>query len=253
MDKSHRVALITGAAGTLGTAASERLAHDGFRVVLSDCSGHIQAQAEALRQRGMQADAIEADLADAGAIQALVEAVLSRHARCDVLLNNAGIHPLGAQAGAADLENTALADWQRALAINLTAPFLLSQAVFPQMKRQGGGRIINVASRAARTPIPGTAVHYSATKAGLVGLTRTLAEKGAAFNITCNAIAPGRFPSPLADSMPADEIAASIKRIPLGRVGQPAEFAGVVAFLSSEAASYMTGAVLDVNGGAFIG
>jgi 3-oxoacyl-[acyl-carrier protein] reductase len=253
MPAANRVALITGAAGGLGSAAAERLAEDGFHLVLVDREPAVHALAERLAANGRAAEALQVDLTDPAAIAALVDAVASRHGRCDVLLNNAGIHPVGSGADATDLERTTLAEWQAALTVNLTAPFLLCQAVFPLMKRQGRGRIINVASRAGRTFIPGTAVHYSASKAGLIGLTRTVAEKGAAHAITCNAVAPGRFPTPLADTMPADAIAASLKRIPLGRIGEPQEFAAVVSFLAGEAAGYITGAVIDVNGGAFMG
>jgi 3-oxoacyl-[acyl-carrier protein] reductase len=253
MNQESRIALITGAAGGLGSASAVRLAQDGFRVVLVDREDRIHSVAQEINKQGLSADAMQVELTEPEQIQALVDSIDARHGRCDVLINNAGIHPVGRGDKATDLENTSLEDWNRAVAVNLTAPFLLCQALFPLMKRQQWGRIINVASRAGRTAISGTAAHYSATKSGLIGLTRAVAEKGAAHSITCNAIAPGRFPTPLADTMPPDAIAASLKRIPLGRVGNPKEFAATVAFLASEVSAYMTGAVLDVNGGAFMG
>lgn len=253
MEQSQRIALVTGAAGGLGTVSAARLAEDGFSLLLVDRDARVHEVARQLRDRGFAVDSELADLSRPQEIHQLMEGVAARQKRCDVLLNNAGIHPVGPEANATDLENTSLEEWQLAVAVNLTAPFLLCKAVFPLMKRQRWGRIINVASRAGRTSIPGTAAHYSATKSGLIGLTRSIAEKAAAYSITCNAIAPGRFPTALADTMPPDAIAASLKRIPLGRMGDPQEFAAAVSFLASDGSAYMTGAVLDINGGAFMG
>ena len=253
MTSTKRVALITGAAGSLGKAISFRLAQDGFIVVMSDCDRHVMEAAEDISKQGMQAEGMVANLMAASEIHNLISTINNQYGRCDVLVNNAGVHPLQNVDNATALNNTTLDDWQQALAVNLTAPFLLSQAVFPLMKAKQWGRIINTASRAGRTCIPGTAAHYSTTKSGIIGLTRSLAEQGAAFGITANAVAPGRFPSPLADTMPADEVAASIQRIPVGRIGDPFELAATVAFLASDGAAYTTGSVIDVNGGAFMG
>ena len=253
MNNNTRVALVTGAAGSLGKAIALRLAQDGFVVIMTDCDERVIVSAEEVANYDLSVKAMITNLLDTAEIQTLIDSIAAEYGRCDVLVNNAGVHPLQSTDNATALENTTLEDWQLAIAVNLTAPFLLSKAVFPLMRANRWGRIINTASRAGRTSIPGTAAHYSATKSGIIGLTRSLAEEGAAFGITSNAVAPGRFPSPLADTMPPDEIAASLKRIPLGRIGDPCELAATVAFLASEGAAYTTGAVIDVNGGAFMG
>jgi 3-oxoacyl-[acyl-carrier protein] reductase len=253
VNNNDRIALVTGAAGSLGKAIALKLSEDGFVVVMTDCDESVIVSAKDITRRGFSAKAKICNLLDALEIKNLIDSIASEYGRCDVLVNNAGVHPLQPTDNATALENTTLADWQQAIAVNLTAPFLLAKAVFPLMKAKRWGRIINTASRAGRTSIPGTAAHYSTTKSGIIGLTRSLAEQGAAFGITSNAVAPGRFPSPLADTMPPDEVAASLKRIPLGRIGSPHELASTVAFLASEGAAYTTGSVIDVNGGAFMG
>lgn len=248
----QRVAIVTGAGSGLGKAASARLAADGFHVLCVDRSGTSEEQASVLREAGQAADAIIADLADTDLANGLIEEAVRRHGRIDLLLNNAGT---GISRGdrPATLEEITLDEWTGILAVNLTAPFLLARAVIPHMRRTGWGRIVNVSSRAGRTGIAAAEASYSASKAGLIGLTRYLAMAVGDGGITVNAIAPGRFGTPLANNVSAELLAGAMAGIPLGRIGDPQEFAATVGFLASDGAAYITGAVIDVNGGAFMG
>lgn len=250
---SQRVALVTGAAGTLGVAISDALGRNGMRVVLTDTDPAVADRADELAAEHIDAVSAIADLREPDRIVGLVDSVVAEHGRIDVLVNNAGVHPLPVGEDGADIERTDLDAWRLAFEVNLTAPFLLIKSALPHMRAARSGRIINIASRAARTAMAGSAPHYSATKSGLVGLTRSVAVQSAAWGITCNAVAPGRFPSPLSNAMTLEQIAESLRQIPLGRAGAPTELGAAVAFLASLEASYITGAVLDVNGGAFIG
>jgi 3-oxoacyl-[acyl-carrier protein] reductase len=139
------------------------------------------------------------------------------------------------------------------LRINLTAPFILCRELVPAMQQRGWGRVINIASRAGRTFIPPAGLHYSASKAGLIGLTRQLAGSFAAFGITANCIAPGRIETPLSSQSSAEVLRQSVAAIPAQRLGTTDEIAAAARFLASDAAGYVTGVCIDVNGGAFIG
>jgi 3-oxoacyl-[acyl-carrier protein] reductase len=253
MMKGERVALVTGAAGGLGSVSARRLGEDGFRVILVGRSQTVHELSETLNAEGIDSVSKVVDLADAAQIINLAAELRSDIGRCDVLVNNAGVHPIKPNIDPEDIEETALEDWNFALAVNLTAPFLLSREIFPMMRERRWGRIVNISSRAGRTVIPGTAAHYGATKAGLIGLSRVIAHWGAPFGVTSNTIAPGRFPTSMANTMTPEAIAASLKLIPVGRVGDPEEIAAMVSFLASDASAYTTGAVIDVNGGAFMG
>ncbi|MBY8824293.1 SDR family NAD(P)-dependent oxidoreductase [Sphingomonas colocasiae] len=247
----QRVAIVTGAAKGLGRATAERLAADGHHVVCVGRSGNTEPVATALKACGMSAEAMVAEMSDEVAIEAMVENVAARHGRIDILVNNAGFGTSRGNRPASIAELT-LDEWNAVLAVNLTAPFLLSRAVIPHMRRGRWGRIVNVGSRAGRTGIPAAEAAYSATKAGLLGLTRYLAMVTADGGITVNAIAAGRFATDMADQAAPDIRSSALAGIPVGRTGDPAEFAGTVSFLTSEIAAFMTGATIDVNGGAFM-
>jgi|HubBroStandDraft_3_1064219.scaffolds.fasta_scaffold141752_2 3-oxoacyl-[acyl-carrier protein] reductase len=247
-----RVAVVTGAAGGLGWATAQRLATDGFVVVCVGRGDNVAARAAELRAGGADADSEIVDVADTDAAVASVAAIAQRHQRLDVLINNAGGALHSAAGTPLSVEETSIDAWARIIALNLTAPFILSREAMPHMKRNRWGRIVNVSSRAGRTGIEAADTPYSAAKAGVLGLTRHLAMRFAKHNITVNAIAAGRFGTDKANAMEQSLVAAAVASIPVGRAGFPDEFAATVSFLVSDGAAYMTGATLDVNGGAFM-
>jgi 3-oxoacyl-[acyl-carrier protein] reductase len=194
----------------------------------------------------------ECDLARTRSVAQLVERLAFDGASIDILVNCAGINRQKADGGRYTLEEVDDEGWALTMAINLTAPFLLCRAFVPGMKARGWGRIVNIASRAGRTFVAASNVDYSASKAGLIGLTRMVAGECAEFGITANCIAPGRISTPLADTQSVDIIEASVSTIPVKRVGASWEAGAAVAYLASDAAGFVTGVTLDVNGGAFM-
>ena len=248
MPDQARVALVTGAASGIGLAVATQFVKDGYITVLVDRSLDVAQIAAGLQG---STHAIVCDVADEAQVRAAMKEVEARHGRCDILVNNAGIHPKR-EGGKFMIEQITSQQWQQVIAINLTAAFLFSQLALPLMRRQKWGRIINISSRGGRTASPVASAHYAATKAGLIGFTRALAIEAASDNITANCIAPG----PITTAMTAgssEEVRATFTRaVPLGRYGDPDEIASVVSFLASDGSSYMTGAVLDVNGGTFM-
>ena len=244
-----KTALVTGAASGIGWAISQRLARDGYQVLMADRAESVQQAAASLAAEGAAAaEGLVADVSSAAGIDAL-RSKLGRR-RVDVLVNNAGISR--GRAGF-DVTATTPEEWERVIAVNLTAPFLLSQVVVPGMRERGWGRIVNIASRAGRTGVLTGGLPYAASKAGLIGMTRALALQCAAQGITANSIAPGWVETPLTGRTPPAAAAKALQAIPLGRVAQPDEIAGIVAFLCSADAAYITGAVIDANGGSFMG
>lgn len=243
-----RVAVVTGAARGIGLAVAQRFAGDGMRVVMADLR-------DAARVAGtVHADlceGVDADVSDEAAVQRLVADVVARHGRLDVLVNNAGISPKHG-GRKARVEDTALAEWQAVLGINLTGTFLMCRAALPHMRAAGWGRIVNLSSQAGRSRSAVTGAHYAASKAGVIGFSRILADEVGGDGITVNCVAPGRIATAMAAAVPDAvnrEIAA---RIPLARLGTASEVADAVGFLVSEQAAYLTGVTLDVNGGYFM-
>ena len=169
----------------------------------------------------------------------------------DILINNAGIHPK-LDGKAIPIEKLALVDWNAMLAVNLTAAFLLCRELLSGMSSRGWGRIINISSRAGRALSPLSSVAYAATKAGLIGFSRTLAAEAAVGGVTVNTVAPGPVKTALTGDSSTATQTRLVSTIPLGRYGEADEVAAAVAFLASDAASYITGAVIDVNGGSFM-
>jgi NAD(P)-dependent dehydrogenase (short-subunit alcohol dehydrogenase family) len=242
----RRVAIVTGAARGIGAVTVEAFAREGARVAALDVDGAgLDASVAALTARGADVVGLKTDVTSATDLQAAVQRVLTRWDRVDVLVNNAG-----GFAAMRALEDTSEAEWDAILRSNLTSAFLASKAVLPTMKRQRAGRIVNLASVVARGGAVRVPAHYAAAKAGVIALTRMLALEVAADGITVNAVAPGTTATDrvLAARTP-EETARVAAAIPLGRLGQPAEIADAILFLASNAAQFVTGAVLDVNGG----
>lgn len=243
-----RVALVTGAANGIGLAIATQFVKDGLTTVMLDRSPAVSEIATSL---GGQTHAIVCDVSDEAAIHAAVADVEARYGRCDVLVNNAGIHPKR-EGGKFLIEQIPMAQWQEVIAINLTSSFVFCQRVMPLMRRHRWGRIINISSRGGRTASPVASAHYAATKAGLIGFTRIAALEGAADGITANCIAPGPIESAMTAGSSPEVRAAFARSVPLGRYGDPEEIASAASFLASDGSSFITGAIFDINGGTYM-
>jgi 3-oxoacyl-[acyl-carrier protein] reductase len=267
IDLSGRVALVTGGSRGLGRADALTLARAGADVVIADiqiesdpgeqaerygplaqaarAQGFVytEATAEEIRGLGRRAAAIKCDVTDRGQVQETIEQVVRDFGSVDVLVNNAGTLDHLGQLGDQRPEL-----WERDLRVNLTGAFNCAQAVWPHMRERGWGRIVNMASVAGTLGGFGQA-SYSTTKAGLLGLTRTLALEGARHGITCNAIVPGIIATEAFAFGSPDMNERMIKRAAMRRPGEPQEVANAIAFLCSDLASYITGVALNVSGG----
>lgn len=246
-----RVALVTGAARGIGAAVAARLAADGHPVVLADVLDEAEATAEALRTAGHEARAIRLDVADEAAVAELPRLLGDRWGRLGVLVNNAGISPK-LEGRARRVRDMPAEEWRRVLEVNLTGAFLVSRACIPPMAARRWGRMVMIASQAARTKSRIAGAHYAASKSGLLGLARSLAVELGPEGVTVNSVAPGRIDTPMAQGAASGTNEAFLADIPLGRAGEPEEVAAAVAFLASDAGSYLNGAILDVGGGSFM-
>jgi NAD(P)-dependent dehydrogenase (short-subunit alcohol dehydrogenase family) len=241
-DFHGRVALITGAARGLGRAATERLLARGASVAVNV---RDRERADALvRDLGERAFAVPGDVTDVGAPDRMMELVLDRFGRLDILINNA------AYAHSTRFDNLTADEWRRAIEVNLTAPFLLTKAAVPPMKARNYGRIVNISSLAGKTVSTLGGAHYTASKAGLQGLTRAAAKELGPFGITVNAICPGMIDTELTrEHATLEQLAALAASYPVPRLGTAEEVADLICFVASEAAGYITGSSLDINGG----
>ena len=242
-----RVALVPGASQGIGRACALLLAESGAKLAL--CARNqqkLEQLAGEIQARGGEAEAFPLDVSNEEAIRAVVKATTARFGKLDILVNNAGI----------TRDQLVLrmkrADWDDVIATNLTAPFLLIQAAIGSMLKQRWGRILNVTSIFGQIGQAGQA-NYSSSKAGLIGLTMATAREVASRNITVNAVAPGFIATAMTEVLPAELKENILKNIPLGRAGSDMDVAHAVKFLASEEAGYITGHVLNVNGGILMG
>jgi 2-dehydro-3-deoxy-L-rhamnonate dehydrogenase (NAD+) len=243
-DDDRRVAIVTGGAGALGTAMSERFVRDGVRVVVADVALEpARALAERLDPSGSSALPVAVDMADYATVEAMVGSVLEWAGRIDIMVNNAGV----AEESVPTWEMP-LAAWQRTIDIDLTGVFYGTRAVLPTMLERGWGRIVNISSIAGKEGKHNPAA-YAAAKAGVIGLTKAVAFEVAPHGILVNAITPGTIASGNWAKVSAELQEEVRKRHPVGRVGQPPEVAALVAWLSSDECSFSTGAVFDISGG----
>src|ERR1035438_3259293 len=246
-DLQGKVALVTGASQGIGRACALELAKAGTTVALAARNEVKLAEVAAqIAAAGGQAAAFVLDIASEESIKAGAKSILDRFGRVEILVNNAGITRDGL------MMRMKRADWDDVLGTNLTGAFLLTQALLPAMLRNRWGRIINITSVVGRTGQAGQ-VNYAASKAGLIGFTRSLAREVSSRNVTVNAVAPGYIETPMTAVLDEKQRTAMMGQIPLGRAGTDLEIAQSVAFLASDAAAYITGHVLDVNGGMFMG
>jgi NAD(P)-dependent dehydrogenase (short-subunit alcohol dehydrogenase family) len=241
-DFAGRVAIITGAARGLGRAAAERLHERGAAVAINVRDrGRAEGVAKSIGERAI---AVPGDIAKAGVPEEIVRVTLERFGRIDILINNAAF------ARSTRFHNLSPEEWRQALEVNLTAPFLLTQAVLPAMKGQRYGRIVNVSSTAGRTVSTLGGAHYTASKAGLLGLTRAAAKELGQYGITVNAVCPGMIDTELTRENASPELLQKLAAsYPVPRLGTPLEVADLICFAASEASGYITGACFDINGG----
>ncbi len=242
-----RVAMVTGASQGIGRACAVALAKAGAQVALAARNATKLAEVAAeIEAAGGRAMPFEMDLASEDSIKAVTKAVVAHYGKIEILVNNGGITRDNL------MLRMKLADWNAVLNTNLTGAFLLTQAVSSSMLKARWGRIINISSVVAETGQAGQA-NYAASKAGLIGLTMSLARELASRNITVNAVAPGYISTPMTDVLNDQQRSAMLTQIPLDRAGTPEDVANAVVFLASDQASYITGHVLDVNGGMHMG
>ena len=238
-----QVAIVTGGATGIGRAIVDVLARDGATVaVVARNLERAEAACAEVRAAGGAAQAFAADVADAAAVQAAFDAVLKALGRIDILVNNSGVTRDGLVLRMTD------AQWSEVLATNLTGTFHCCRAAARTLLKQKSGRIVNITSVVGQMGNPGQA-NYVASKAGVIGLTKTLARELGKSGVRVNAVAPGFIETPMTAAVPQGVLASMAEKTPLLRLGKPEEIAAVYCFLASDDASYITGAVINVDGG----
>lgn len=248
MDFEGRVAIVTGAGQGIGRAIALTLAQKGASVVIADVNDVTAAKvAGEIETAGGKAVPVKTDVSKVDDIKKLVERTVWEFGTVDILVNNAGI------LHSTPIEDITEEEWDKMMAVNLKSVFFASQQVLPYMKSKKNGRIINISSLAGRMGGYANGVGYSASKAGIIGLTMAIARRVGEYNITVNAVAPGTTETNIIKQFSDEKLEALKQTIPLKRLGKSENIAEAVAFLASDAAEFITGAVIDVNGGMFMG
>ena len=240
-DLSGQFAVVTGAAAGIGEVIAKRLADAGATICVADIDGN-EAAAAATRI-GHGAQSISLDITDPDAVAGSVAGLLFDGKAIDILVNNAG---LAGKAG--PIWEQSDTDWHKVFAVNLHGPFYLCRAVIPHMRSRGYGRIVNIASIAGKEGNPNMTA-YSASKAAIIGLTKSMAKEVATEGICINAVSPAVIRTKILDQLTAEQVSYMVERIPMKRTGQPEEVAAVVHFLASRDCSFVTGQCYDVSGG----
>ena len=242
-----KVAVVTGGGRGIGAATAEAFYRAGAKIALIDQDGEAcERQASVLDPSAKFVAAFQADVTDELQVQKVVDRILETFKRIDILVNNAGIlHHV-------PIEEKTVVDFERVIQVNLTGAFIMCKAVIPVMKNQGRGKIVNISSLGGRTGRPGVSVDYAASKAGMIGLTQTLAREAGPSGVYVNAIAPGPILTELTKSTPKEVFATWNVGRAINKDGQPEDVANAVLFLASEKSDWITGITLDVNGGIFI-
>jgi len=240
---SNKIAIVTGAGRGIGLETGRTLATAGASIVLVDIDGPLVERAAAtLRQDGLTALGLSADVSDAEQVRTVVDRTLAEWGQIDILVNNAGICPI------TSVEKISPGEWDLVLGVKLKGAFLFSQAVIPAMRQRRSGKIINIASSAGQMGGLAVGLHYSASKAGVLGMTKALA-RILAPHIQVNSVSPGTTESEMTSGWDQAIIDRLVSSIPAGRLGRPADVAAAVAFLASDEAGFITGQTLSVNGG----
>ena len=248
MTMMGKVAIVSGAGQGIGRAIALSLSKNGANLAIADINDETASDVvKEIEATGGRAISVKTDVSKVDDIKNLVQKTVQEFGTVDILVNNAGI------LHATPIEDITEEEWDRMMAINLKSVFFMSQQVLPYMKAQKSGRIINISSLAGRMGGYANGLGYSASKAGIIGLTMGFARRVAEFNITVNAVAPGTTESEIIKKFSSESIETLRQTIPMKRLGKPENIADVVAFLASDASSFMTGAVIDVNGGLFMG
>ena len=248
MELSERVAIVTGGGRGIGRAIALKLAEAGATVIINDVGDSEPAEgvAEEIRKMGRESLVVLADVSQSTEVASLVSNTVEKYGKIDILVNNAGITRDQLIVRMSD------DDWDKVLGINLKGVFVCSKAVLRPMMKQRWGRIISISSIVGLIGNPGQA-NYASAKAGIIGLTRTIAKEVASRGITANAIAPGFIDTPMTQQLPEERKQELMNQVPLGFLGTPRDVAEVVAFLASEEARYITGQVVTVDGGISLG
>jgi 3-oxoacyl-[acyl-carrier protein] reductase len=224
-----RVAIVTGAARGMGRAIAEALDEEGAKVVMADVA---------------PVEGVQVDVSNRAQVEGMVRSVIEKFGTVDILVNNAGIIFTSRFPEATEEE------WDLTLDVNLKGMFLCTKAVLPLMREKGYGRVVNISSTAGKTVSTLGGAHYTASKHGVLGLTRAFAREAAPWGITCNAVCPGLIDTAMVrESITEERIRAYEEKFPVGRIGDPHEVAALVTFLASGKAAYITGAAIDINGG----
>ena len=244
MNLQGEVALVTGASRGIGEVIAWRLAQAGAKVAANYSTGAEAASqvVDSISAQGGEAFAIAADVSNESQVESMVKQVMDRWGKLDILVNNAGITRDKL------LIRMTSEEWDDVIRVNLKSAYLCSKFALPHMMRQRHGRIVNMSSVVGVSGNPGQA-NYAASKAGLIGITKTLAREVASRNITVNAVAPGYITTAMVEQLSEDVQKAILDRVPLGRFGTPEDVAEAVAFLCTEGAGYITGQVIGIDGG----
>ena len=256
MDLKNRTAIVTGGGQGIGEAISLCFGRNKANVVVADTNLEpAQRVAKKITEEfNASATAVKVDVANQFEVESTVKQILEKYKKIDILINNAGISPRNPKRGRTPVYEIAIDEWHRVLNVNLMGAFYCSKAVIPSMIKNRKGWIVNISSIVGKTGSGGgsAGAHYAASKAGLISLTQSMARELAEYGILVNTICPGLVDTPLRATSSPEVNKKLLEGVPLGRLAKPEEIANVVLFLVSESASYITGEILDVNGGLLI-